>query len=374
MTNSQSAERLKRPVIKPVLDLPLSKAWARAWEGLFAHRFAIYICVILLASVGSYAHWVRANTIFACQANGYSPDRYLAYCNGANYADYEHGAFQFNLEPSVQRSVRNAQVLFLGNSHLQIAFSTAPTAQWFKAHSVSYYLMGFGYYENAIFEGQLLRRIRPRANVYVINVDKFFVRHDTIRAQKALLHTILDDPNARQQYEAKRLWQHVHELVCKPFAWLCGHQYAIFRSRTTGVYYTKVPIGWHGGPVSYEPAADQQVADGRIAVARRFLSRFTRGKCVILTTVPTVGTEIGTAQAIARGVGLKLVTPGILPGLRTFDGSHLDPASARRWSQAFLKVAGPLIQLCLDKRETAERQGAMLTTTARLDAGPATIR
>ena len=67
-------------------------------------------------------------------------------------------------------------MLFLGNSRLQFAFSTSATADWFSAASARYYLLGFSYFENMIFVEPLLRKIRPRAKVYVINVDDFFDR------------------------------------------------------------------------------------------------------------------------------------------------------------------------------------------------------
>ena len=67
-------------------------------------------------------------------------------------------------------------MLFLGNSRLQFAFSTSATADWFSAASARYYLLGFSYFENMIFAEPLLRKIRPRAKVYVINVDDFFDR------------------------------------------------------------------------------------------------------------------------------------------------------------------------------------------------------
>jgi len=350
--NSQSAERLKRPMVKPALALLLSKAWGRAWDSLFAHRLVVYICVLLAASVGAYGYWVRTHTIFACQADGYSAERYLAYCNGANYAEYEHGAFYFNMEPFVEDSVRNADVLFLGNSRLQVAFSTAPTAQWFSANSARYYLLGFSYYENAFFEGLLLSRIHPRARVYIINVNDFFDNSETVPVQ-----TILHDSKAQDQYKLKKLWQDVHERVCGTFKALCGNKFVIFRSRVNGTYHTEGMAGSKPVPVSYDPVADQNAAGSSIAIAIDFLSRFTRGKCVILTIVPYVGTKIETAEAIARGVGLKLVTPRSLEGLHTADGFHLDQPSARRWSQAFFQVAGPEIRSCLDHRDTAEREG-----------------
>jgi hypothetical protein len=337
-------------MIRTALGLPvISRTWTRIWEGLFANRSAVYICVVLIVTLVAYAYDLRTHTIFSCPADGYSSDRYIAYCNGANYADYEHGAFEFDLEPSAPDFVRNADVLFLGNSRFQIAFSTPATADWFSAASARYYLMGFGYFENVIFTEKLLRKIRPRARVYVINVDDFFDRSETPPVK-----AIFRDPAARHRYEVKRLWQHVHEPICKTFAMLCGHQAVIFRSRETGAYYTE------GGaaqqkitPVSYDQVINQKVVASNMATAIDFLSEFTKGKCVILTNVPFVGTKIANANAIAAGLGMKLVTPGVLDGLQTFDGYHLDRPSAERWSQTFFQIAGSKIRSCLERQDVA---------------------
>jgi hypothetical protein len=300
--------------------------------------------------MGAYGYWVRTHTIFACKADGYSADRYLAYCNGTNYADYEHGAFQFNLEPSVQDSVRDANVLLLGNSRLQIAFSTFSTDQWFSSNSARYYLLGFLYYENALFEGELLRRIQSQANIYIINIDDFFEESETI-PMKIILH----DPRARDSYEAKRFWQRVHNQICGAFEALCGSQFVVFRSRETGRYYTEGAVNPKEVPVSYDRVVNQAIAKTSIEAAVEFLSRFAKKKCVILTMAPYAGTEIGTAEAIAKGVGLKLTMPE-LEGLQTFDGYHLDQPSAQRWSQAFFQAAGPEIRSCLDNRSAANGQ------------------
>ena len=373
MMNPQSAQQPKQPtVITTALGgVPLPNAWSKAWEGLFAHRLVIYICVLLVASIGAWGYGIRTLTIFACQAGGYSADRYVASCNGANYGDYEHGAFQFNLEPSVEDSIRNADVLFLGNSRLQLAFSAVPTEQWFLASSARYYLMGFTYFENSLFAGELLNRIHPHAKVYIINVDDFFEESET-----APVKMILHDPNAQTDYEAKRFWQRVHERICGAFTALCGSKFVIFRSRDTGAYYTEGSVGHaEAVPVSYDPVVDQNVSNANIAAAVDFLSRFTQNKCVILTMVPYGGTKIGTAESIASGVGLKLVTPGIVQGLRTFDGYHLDQPSAQRWSQAFFQVAGPQIQSCLDSRNAADRQAPSPTgSAASVQSATTTVR
>jgi hypothetical protein len=361
MMNPQSVQQPRQPQIKAALAVaPLSSTWIKGWQGVFSHRLMIYICMLLIASIGAWGYGIRTRTIFACQAGGYSADRYVASCNGANYGDYEHGAFQFNLEPSVQDSVKNADVLFLGNSRLQLAFSAVPTEQWFSTNSARYYLMGFTYFENELFASELLNSIHPRPKVYIINVDDFFEKSET-----APVKMILHDPNARSEYAAKRFWQRVHERICGTFKVLCGNKFVIFRSRNTGAYYTQGSVGrTEPVPVSYDPVVDQNAANANITAAVDFLSRFTQKKCVILTMVPYVGTKIGTAKAIASGIGLKLMTPDTVQGLRTFDGYHLDQPSAQRWSQAFFQAAGPEIRSCLDSRNAADRQGTSSTGAA----------
>jgi hypothetical protein len=145
-------------MIKTALGLPSSpKTWTKAWEGLFVSRPTIYVSVIIFAAIVSYAYWLRSYGIFSCQADGYTSDRYLAYCGGKYYADYEHGAFWFDLEPSARIFARNADVLFVGNSRIQVALSTAETDNWFAEASARYYLLGFSYSTNVIFTDKLLR-------------------------------------------------------------------------------------------------------------------------------------------------------------------------------------------------------------------------
>jgi hypothetical protein len=313
-------------------------------ESLLAGRPAIYICVILAAVLVAFTYKLRTDTIFACQADGYSSDRYIAYCNGAGYADYEHGAFWFGLEPVAQDFARNADVLFLGSSRLQVALSTAATANWFSAASARYYLLGFSYNGNVLLADEILRRISPRARVYVINVDDFFER-----SESAPMKTILHDPNARNRYEVKRLWQHIHEPICKTFAALCRSDYVIFRSRETGAY-TKRTGEQKIVPVSYDEVVNRNLVDSDTAAAIDFLPHLhLEQKCIILTNIPTVETKIGNAKAIAKALGIELVTPEIGTELRTYDGSHLDQPSAEQWSQAFFQAASSRIRSCLDE-------------------------
>jgi hypothetical protein len=311
---------------------------------LFASKPSLFIALVVGAILATAGYKLRTESIFACPADGYSADRYLAYCHATGYADYEYGAFWFELEPSALKFAADAEVMFLGDSRLEIALSTPETADWFTSISARYYLLGFGYGGNTAFTGPLLRKIRPRAGVYVINVDPFLTETETTPA-KAAMH----DNAAPGRYEIKRLWQILHKSACGGLPALCGDRYVVFRSRSTGAYQVGDVAEFKSAPVSDDESADASVVAQHSASGRALLSSLSvRPECVILTAIPTVGTELGTGKAVAQALGLTWVAPQ-LDGLRTFDGSHLDRPSAERWSKAFLDAAGPRIRSCLGK-------------------------
>jgi hypothetical protein len=308
-----------------------------------ASRPTIYILIVMTGVLAGYTYKVRVKGIFSCQAHGYSSDRYLDYCQAGNYGDYEHGAFWFNLEPLAESFAQSAEVMFLGDSRLQLGLSTSATAQWFSSASARYYLLGFGYGGNVAFAEELLHKLRPQAKAYVMTVD-FFERSETPPAKE-----VMHDPTAPFRYKVKRLWQLVHEPLCKALPMLCGNQYVVFRSRKTGAYHVSEFDKFKSAPVFYDHVINQEIVKKYTASAEDFLSHLSVAKdCIILTTVPYVGTNVETAHAVAKSLGIRLVAPE-LDGLQTFDGSHLNFSSAERWSYAFFEAAGPQIQKCLDE-------------------------
>jgi len=313
-----------------------------------ASRPALYISIILGVVLAVCAYKVRTDGIFACQAVGYTSDRYLSYCHNSGYGDYEHGAFWFGLEPSIQNFATGAEVLFLGSSRMQLALSTRTTADWFASISARYYLMGFGYNENAVFARELLLKFKPKAKVYVVNIERFFDRTETVPAA-----TVMRDPEARARYEVKRLWQLVHRPICQNLPVICGDQYVIFRSRETGAFSVSGLSQFRSAAVSYDQSVDQAAVQNEAAIGREFLSYLpVKRECIILTMVPYPRTKVTAVTALASALGMNLVRPDV-DDLQTFDGSHLNRPSAERWSEAFLQAAAPQIRRCLvDSRES----------------------
>ena len=316
---------------------------SRKRHALFRERPVIYILILLTACAASFLYQLRTNNIFACPASGYTSDRYLASCE-TSYGDYEHGAFWFDLEPGAEMSAASADVLFLGDSRMLLAFSTSATTKWFSPAPVSFYLLGFYGFENSIFERALLRKLKPRAKVYVISVGDFFQPFEAPIA-KSIMH----DGAAQNLYDVKRDLQFVHRAICMKVPTICGNGLAVFRSRQTGMWYMETSrFKGRERQVSYNQQIDDREINDAVAIGRTFLSELpVKAECVILTVVPTVGTKLGVANAIASGLGKMLVVPQRVDGLQTFDGTHIDQASAERWSEAFFKTAGPQIQKCL---------------------------
>jgi hypothetical protein len=320
---------------------------------VLAARPGLYILLVLVVALSAGGYSLRKYGIFGCQASGYASDGYLSYCGASSYGDYDHGAIWFELEPAAITAAANARVLFLGNSRIEFGLSSRATADWFSSLSESYYVLGFSHFENYTFEAPLLRKLHPRAKVYVINIDSFFEQSETGPGS-----TVMRAESARTRYEQKRGWQGIHKAICTTVEAICGHEEAIFRSRSTGTWFV-TGDRFTSEPVSYDEDIDATKLASYTALGNEFLpSLSSDATCTLLTIVPTVKTDLGTAKAIAVALGLNLVAPR-LAGLITFDQVHLDPKSAQRWSAAFLEEAGPQIRKCLS--ESPESRAAIAT-------------
>jgi hypothetical protein len=287
-----------------------------------------------------------ANYISACRWND-APSLFLAYCTDPGFADYEHGAYAKDLEPAATAKLREARVVFFGNSRTQMGFSTDATRSFFAKEAIPHYVFGFGYGEFSEFPATIAPARLRSAKVLIINADPFFKHWLSPPAKDAL------SPWAMWSFGTKRVMSMINPIYCDLVQ--CSRaKSSIFRDPADGhwiweqTYHARKPVEI-GRPKQPALATASQ-----LKVAKRFLRLFpVRRRCVILTAVPNDQNDWAPyAKDLAARLGVKFVAPAI-DGLATFDGNHLDPRSAVRWSAAFLAEARAVIQSCAASSEGA---------------------
>ena len=325
-------------------DSPAQKS-----QTLAPRRAGVYAAFLAAVIVGAFAYDLRQHGIFACPATGYGSETYLAYCNSTGYGDYDHGAFWFNHEPQTRAMAASAQVLFLGSSRLAFGLSSDATRDWAKYAGVSYYILGFSHSENIQFVAPLIDSLSPHAKAYVINADNFFVDRETPPVEEIRHGTAIES-----RYNRKRIWQYPHRVLCGAFSFLCGHEFAFYRTRGNGTWTFVGPDSLVHGSVADYPIKDEHEVRRHAENAQEFIAKLhVRKACVILTVVPWTATPRDEAQAIAEHLGVSFVAPASAD-LHTFDGSHLDHPSAERWSRKFFAAAGDQIRGCVSPQGSAD--------------------
>ena len=282
-----------------------------------------------------------------CDTRGYSDDAYMAYCQNAAFGDYEHAAYDRLLEPRAVAKARAAEVVFLGNSRLQVAFSRPLTDGFFAAHGASYHLLGFGYGESAPFAFRVFHGLGLKPRVLVVNVAPFFVP----AWSPAAVVEVRYNWKTRVDVLLKAATQPLHRLLCDRDPSPCpGGSESVFRSRATGQWdWAAARSSPHAEPFTPPPPYDDA---GAIASDAALAEELLAGSgvppaCVILTQVPEPSADYAPlVDAVARRTGATAVLPR-LSGLATFDGSHLDRASGDAWAAAFFREAAPAIDRCL---------------------------
>jgi hypothetical protein len=262
----------------------------------------------------------------------------------------DHHVLWFGIDAEVVRRLKAAQVLFVGNSRLMFALRPAVLRPFFADRGVRYYVMGFGYREADRFPLEMIRRFDLRPRLVVVNADGFFggglspwaelVNRDTPFAARKLQH------EAEAAHEARRV---VHQLVPNWFR-LFGlpglglrRHFIAYRARSDGTWAISPWAEGTAGFVDPEPAGPP-LGRGEVAAAQAFKAELdARGAAMVLTRVPSPEPMPGAGPArFAERLGVPLVLVDV-PGLTTFDNSHLSEGSAHDWTRGLLGTLAPLV-------------------------------
>lgn len=310
-------------------------------------------CALVSLAVSPFLSW--APKVMGCRTNS-DFSSFLAYCNTDDFGDYEHGAFVWDLEPAAVRALKNARVIFLGNSRIQFAFSTAATRDYFEKQKTSYYLAGFTYFENMVFALALIDKYKLHPQAVVINSDNTFFRDEMLSTPRQMLRPKTDIMfwKTFYNYLLKGAFANIERPLCAIAPFLCAQTVrTIWRRRQTGEWL------WHDtfadpnkfqpiNPALRSPTPDEADMQTIEKAAEKFIGALGLPRqCIVITAIPnSVSTDEPVASRVATKLGVPLVIPH-LEDLGTIDDSHLNRDSAERWSRAFLTDAGPILDRCV---------------------------
>lgn len=299
---------------------------------------------IAFALIGGSAALTGETAVKAVQCNPTAQrNAFLAYCTQPKFTDYEHGAYYLRIEREAVAKVENAQVLILGSSLAQFAFSTDASDAYFRSRNLSYYLLGFGYDEGGRFSAEVRSRIQGHAGLYVIHVYNFFGEHLSTAAKAAMT----DD--ALVHFLAKKAGAEVAGWIC--IYARCGPHGAIYRSRDTGAWLWtgsyNGPDGTRPLPSTPPPSFGPPSPSDLLNAERLVKSLGVPPECIVITTTPNDQSDQSEfTRLIARHIHATAVIPD-LDRLVTLDGYHLDRPSAERWSAAFFRELDAISRRCV---------------------------
>jgi hypothetical protein len=284
------------------------------------------------------------------------PGTFLAYCAAPRFSYYEHGAFYLGLEPAAISRMKQADVLFLGNSHAQFGFSTDAVVQFFAVRSIRFYILAFSFAESAEFPRALIEKYNLRPKVLVIVTDPFFYEGAIsppaaeLRDSEASLWLRL---KVNAAYEQKKWFRSGQRLVCDHFPRACAENISsLYRSYANGtIVWRDISYPPNSAVPFSNPSTGQAINPDLADKNRTFAANFLTGagiqpSCAVFTATPNnqIDAEAFTRR-LAALLGANVIIPQ-LSGLAGVDPSHLNWPSAQRWSTAFLSEFDRVLSRC----------------------------
>jgi len=306
--------------------------------------FALASAVIYVVARSDLFPWIGP-----CNASGYTEDHYLAYCEYGRYGDFEHGALLYEMEPGIVENVKEADVLFLGNSRAQYAFSTEASIAAMDASGAPWYAMGFGFGAKSDMPEAMFKAHDLKPKLVVINADPFFSK-----SAAGLSGKVLAGGDAFEaEYAKKRKLQDIHANLCERFGenrpwskFTCGNKPTLYRARSNGTWDVRYYRDDQHIPVVYSDTQLMDSLEKTTLAAESFIANTGINRdCIVLTATPQNPTPVGFTQSLAQELGVTYIFPE-LEDLWTIDASHMDPPSAERWSAAFMQELAPHIARC----------------------------
>ena len=255
--------------------------------------------------------------------------------------NWEHDILYTGYGSAIEQA-RQADVLIIGTSRTELGLDPDTLAQFCAQHGIRIYNMALGFAESSVLPLEIIRRHDLRPKLLLVGYDAgkdlpFFTDAMSPLAQKILR----DGAWAELKYTYGSLWtKELQRAIWPLFPYYLGNQApVIYRSWSTGAF-SRATFGWEpkGGQIT-PPEPDDKTPDQRALetdrAGRLVTEMQARGSIVIFAWIPAPRADPARARELAQQVGVPAIVP-TLDRMSSFDGSHLDRDSARRYTAAML--------------------------------------
>jgi hypothetical protein len=267
---------------------------------------------------------------------------YLAHDRGGHV---DHHVLYHGIDATARENMREADVLFLGNSRLMFALEPTVMREFFRGVGLDYYVLGFGHEEQDEFPLQIIRDHDLRPSVVVVNADGFFASEQSDWAAQVIEESDFDAWKVQLEAEvAHRVRRVLHRVVPHYVDLRRGQrEVVLYRSSEDGTWLVANDFG--EGVRFYWPGED---ADAPSPEALRAAAAFkreldARGARLVLSLIPGPEVSLSRAQALAAHLAVPLIVPDARE-VRTIDNSHLSHESAVRVVESLLARLTPYLR------------------------------
>ena len=290
-----------------------------------------FLCLLIAGHSMLHFGFIKQKQLTAEALLPKSDDYYLSFSSGG----VDHYVLFHNYGNPAQH-FRQAQVLFLGNSRVKQGFAQSVLEPYFKKHELKFYNLGFGYNETSPLPLALIKKFDLHPKWVIINADQFFkdvpsffsktvMESDFFGAWKFSFETSVSF------YIRRFLHQFIpHVSVAhKDPHWIEYRSYINGSTLVAGYQGRSGPINNPQPPKKLSKEVLRQI----LSIAKDFKSEIEkRGGRLVLTSVPPSNSNV--AIELGSALGVPVITSK-LTSLYSYDGSHLDVESARRFSEEF---------------------------------------
>ena len=305
------------------------------WDELAHLAFAFWVCAAVSAFAFLFTPAAAHQADIVTHRDPPDDGFYLAHDRGGHI---DHHVIYHGIDRHVRERLREADVLFLGNSRLMFALDTATLGEFFAPFDLQYYVLGFGHEEQDDFPLQIMRDNDLRPSLVVVNADYFFAGRRSEWAARVLEESDFDAWKIQFEGEAAhRVRRALHRIV--PHYVDLGHglrEVVLYRSREDGTWFVANEFA-EGVSFPWPPEDRTLPGDAARESAAAFKRELeARGARLVLCVVPGPDVSLHRARAFAEQLSVPMIVPN--PGdLRTIDNSHLSRDSARRVARDLLE-------------------------------------